>query len=119
MNPQCRCPGSPSMLRSLRLWFLADLHSLLNKAVIFFICFATFILCVRSLLSQLRWLRRLFDQCDLYLELLWRFFLLWYESEEVEPIVVDKLSSLLESANDEELELEDELGSDGGDGLLW
>ena len=34
-------------------------------------------------------------------------------------MVVDELSSLLESDDDEELELEDELGSDGGDGLPW
>ena len=34
-------------------------------------------------------------------------------------MVVDELFSLLESDDDEELELEDELGSDGGDGLFW
>ena len=33
--------------------------------------------------------------------------------------MVDELSSSLEWGDDEELELEDELGSDGGNGLFW
>ena len=119
MKLRRRCTGSPSMLRSLRLWFLADLHSLLNKAVTFLIRLAMLRSGLEFLLHQLRQSHQPLGQCDLYLELLWCFFLLWYKLDEVDPIVVDEASSSLESCDDDdELELEDELGSDGGDGLL-